>query len=398
MKKRMLIIGIRMNAAGTEKSFLSFSKYIDYEKYDVELLLASKTGEFLKFVPPQIKITTMGKWGWIFDITKDNAVSLITKNVIKKNPFFAFSLVPYIIKMKRGGVSRLYAANRLWVKLMKKMPIREEEYDIALAYWGDHTMFYMVDKVNAKKKISWLHFDYDEPPREDALYLPYFEKNDKIVTVSNEIKNSVIKKFPSLESKTVVIENLIDEDDIKRKAKEETDFVGDFDGIKILSIGRLCEQKGFDLAIPAVARLFREGENVRYYIIGEGSGEYKQKLIDAVRENGAEDYVRFLPRTDNPYKYMARCDIYLQPSRHEGKPISVEEAKVLCLPICVTEYKSAREQLGDGSLGFICEISEEGIYNGLKTLLSDKDKREGYKSALSKIERRENNDIFERLD
>ena len=394
----MLIIGIRMNAAGTEKSFLSFSKYIDYEKYDVELLLASKTGEFLKFVPPQIKITTMGKWGWIFDITKDNAVSLITKNVIKKNPFFAFSLVPYIIKMKRGGVSRLYAANRLWVKLMKKMPIREEEYDIALAYWGDHTMFYMVDKVNAKKKISWLHFDYDEPPREDALYLPYFEKNDKIVTVSNEIKNSVIKKFPSLESKTVVIENLIDEDDIKRKAKEETDFVGDFDGIKILSIGRLCEQKGFDLAIPAVARLFREGENVRYYIIGEGSGEYKQKLLDTARENGAEDYVRFLPRTDNPYKYMARCDIYLQPSRHEGKPISVEEAKVLCLPICVTEYKSAREQLGDGSLGFICEISEEGIYNGLKTLLSDKDKREGYKSALSKIERRENNDIFERVD
>lgn len=398
MKKRMLIVGIRMNAAGTEKSFLSFSKHIDYERYDVELLLASKTGEFLKFVPPQIKITTMGKWGWIFDITKDNAVSLITKNVIKKNPFFAFSLVPYIIKMKRGGVSRLYAANRLWVKLMKKMPIREEEYDIALAYWGDHTMFYMVDKVNAKKKISWLHFDYDEPPREDALYLPYFEKNDKIVTVSNEIKNSVIKKFPSLESKTVVIENLIDEDDIKRKAKEETDFVGDFDGIKILSIGRLCEQKGFDLAIPAVARLFREGENVRYYIIGEGSGEYKQKLLDTVRENGAEDYVRFLPRTDNPYKYMARCDIYLQPSRHEGKPISVEEAKVLCLPICVTEYKSAREQLGDGSLGFICEISEEGIYNGLKTLLSDKDKREGYKSALSKIERRENNDIFERVD
>ena len=394
----MLIVGIRMNAAGTEKSFLSFSKHIDYERYDVELLLASKTGEFLKFVPPQIKITTMGKWGWIFDITKDNAVSLITKNVIKKNPFFAFSLVPYIIKMKRGGVSRLYAANRLWVKLMKKMPIREEEYDIALAYWGDHTMFYMVDKVNAKKKISWLHFDYDEPPREDALYLPYFEKNDKIVTVSNEIKNSVIKKFPSLESKTVVIENLIDEDDIKRKAKEETDFVGDFDGIKILSIGRLCEQKGFDLAIPAVARLFREGENVRYYIIGEGSGEYKQKLLDTVRENGAEDYVRFLPRTDNPYKYMARCDIYLQPSRHEGKPISVEEAKVLCLPICVTEYKSAREQLGDGSLGFICEISEEGIYNGLKTLLSDKDKREGYKSALSKIERRENNDIFERVD
>lgn len=393
----MLIVGIHMNSAGTEKSFLSFSKHIDYEKYDVELLLASKTGDFLKFVPPQIKITDMGKWGWIFDITKDNAVSLITKNVIRKNPFFAFSLLPYAIKMKRGGVSRLYAANRLWVKLMKKMPVREKEYDIALAYWGDHTMFYTVDKVKAKKKISWLHFDYDEPPREDALYLPYFEKSDKIVTVSNEIKNSVIKKFPSLESKTVVIENVIDKDDINRKAEEKTDFCDDFGGVKILSIGRLCEQKGFDLAIPAVARLFCEGENLRYYIIGEGSGEYRQKLLDIARENGAEECVRFLPQTDNPYKYMARCDIYLQPSRHEGKPISVEEAKVLCLPICVTEYKSAREQLGDGRLGYICEISEDGIYNGLKTLLRDKDKREEYRTALSKVEKRENGDIFGRL-
>ena len=80
MKKRMLIIGIRMNAAGTEKSFLSFSKYIDYEKYDVELLLASKTGEFLKFVPPQIKITDMGKWGWIFDEVMLFVSSVYTKD------------------------------------------------------------------------------------------------------------------------------------------------------------------------------------------------------------------------------------------------------------------------------------------------------------------------------
>ena len=160
----------------------------------------------------------------------------------------------------------------------------------------------------------------------------------------------------------------VNEKEIIEKSQEECDFRDDFDGIAILSVGRLCEQKGFDLAIPAVAKLFREGENVRYYIIGEGSEEYKQKLLDIVRESDAENCVHFLPRTDNPYKFMARCDVYLQPSRHEGKPIAVEEAKILGLPVCVTNYKSAREQLEKVDKGIVCEANSEGIYNGLKEI------------------------------
>ncbi|MBO5024504.1 MAG: glycosyltransferase [Clostridia bacterium] len=389
MKKKMLIIGIIMNSAGTERSFLSFAQRLDYEKYDVELLLASKEGAFLHLVPEEIKVSEMGELSEIFKINKNNSFSVISKLFLRKNPFFAFKLLPDTIKMRKGGVERAYAANRIWLKLMDKMPVHTGEYDVALAYWGDHTMFYMVDKVNAKKKISWLHFDYDEPPREDAVYLPYLKKCDKIITVSKEIEHSLAAKFPELGGKIETIENFVNEKEIIEKSQEECDFRDDFDGIAILSVGRLCEQKGFDLAIPAVAKLFREGENVRYYIIGEGSEEYKQKLLDIVRESGAENCVHFLPRTDNPYKFMARCDVYLQPSRHEGKPIAVEEAKILCLPMCVTNYKSASEQLGAGNLGVICEISEEGIYNGVKTILHDEDKREGFKAALGKVEKEE---------
>ncbi|MGN1095873.1 MAG: glycosyltransferase, partial [Eubacteriales bacterium] len=351
MKEKMLIIGITMEAAGSERSFLSFASKLDYDKYDVELLLAAREGAFLHLVPPEIKITTMGELGEIFKITKNNAFSVITRLFIKKNPFFVFSLLPYIIKMRRGGVERAFAANRLWVSLMKKMPRHEGEYDIALAYWGDHTMFYMADKVNAKRKISWLHFDYDEPPREDALYLPYFQECDKIITVSKEIERSLTERFPELSEKTVTFENFVDADEIRTKAEEYTDFREDFSGISILSVGRLCEQKGYDMAIGAVSRLYHEGKNIRYYIIGEGSPEYTEFLKECVRKNRAEKCVFFLPRTDNPYKYMARCDIYLQPSRHEGKPIAVEEAKILALPICVTNYKSAREQLENGEKG-----------------------------------------------
>lgn len=369
MKKKLLIIGITMNAAGTERSFLSFAPRLDREKYDVELLLASASGDFLPLVPKWIKIKEMGELGEIFKITKHNSVSVIKKLFLKKNPFFAFRLLPDIIKMRKGGKERDYAANRIWMKLMVKMPACDGEYDAALAYWGDHTMFYMVDKVIAKKKIAWLHFDYDEPPREDALYLPYFEKCDKIITVSAEIERSLIERFPQLRGKTETVENFTDEKEILEKAKEPCDYRDGFDGTVILSVGRLCEQKGFDLAIPAVSKLFSQGENIRYYIIGEGEEAYKEKLGRIIKEAGAENYIKILPQTDNPYKYMARCDIYLQPSRHEGKPIVVEEAKILGKIICAANYKSAREQLFGVENSVICEISEGGIYEGLKEIL-----------------------------
>ena len=368
MKKKILIIGIMMNAAGTEKSFLSFAEKLDYNKYEVELLLAKQEGAFLHLVPSKIKITEMGEYGEIFTINKNNAFSVIKRLYLRKNPFFAFSLLPDIINMKRGEPLRTYAANRIWLKLMEKMPMHAGEYDVAIAYWGDRTMFYMADKAWAKKKIAWLHFDYDEPPREDAVYAPYFAKCDKIITVSKSIENSLAKRFPQLCGKIETVENFINAGEILEKAKETCDYRNDFSGIAVLSVGRLCEQKGFDLAIPAIARLCREGENLHYYIIGEGEAEYETKLRTLAAEAGG--CVTFLPRTENPYKFMARCDVYLQPSRHEGKPITVEEAKILCKHLCVTEYKSAREQVEDVKNAVVCEISEAGIYNGMKEILN----------------------------
>lgn len=369
MKKKMLIIGIVMNAAGTERAFLSFAEKLDYSKYEVELLLAKKEGPFLPLVPPEVKVTEMEGPAEIFTITKENAFSVIKKLFLRKNPFFALCLLPDIINMKRGEPMRTYAANRIWLKLMAKMPVHAGEYDVALAYWGDHTMFYMIDKVCAKKKVTWLHFDYNEPPREDAVYLPYFEKCDKVITVSKEIESSLSARFPHISEKLETVENFINGREILEKAKEPCGYRDGFSGKAVLSVGRLCEQKGFDLAIPAVARLYREGENIHYYIIGEGEASYEAFLRTLIEEAGAKECVTLLPRTENPYKFMARCDVYLQPSRHEGKPITVEEAKILGKPLCITNYKSARGQVEGVENAVVCEISEDGIYNGMKEIL-----------------------------
>lgn len=387
MKKKILVIGITMAAAGSEKSFLSFAETIDYNRYEVDLLLAVREGDFLPLVPETIRIIDMGPMGELFKISRKNAKNIMMKRYLARNPFRALGLLPYINEMKKApnDRERSFAANRMWLHMMKKMPILSGEYDIALAYWGDRTMFYMVDKVRAKKKIAWLHFDYAEPPREDAVYRYYFSKCDKVITVSSEIERSLSAALPEIASRVVTVENRIDRKSIRRLALESADFEDDFDGLRLVTVGRICEQKGYDLALGAVARLVNEGYPIRWYVIGAGEGDYYDALHSQITALGIEGAVRFLGIKQNPYPYMKAAYIYLQPSRHEGKPISVEEAKVLGCPILVTNYTSAHEQLDDGRLGMICEISEDDIYSGLKKMLDDNEMRADFKRNLSEF-------------
>ncbi len=374
MKKKMLIIGITMAAAGSEKSFLSFAKNaIDYDEYDVDLLLAKKTGDFLSQVPKEIRILEMGVGGDFFLIDKNNAVGILLRDYLLKNPWRIFSFLPYYMAVKtaKDKKERSFAAHRMWLHAMQSMKNVEEEYDVALAFWGDRTMFYMIDKVKAKTKIAWLHFDYYNPPREDAVYLPYFEKCDKIVTVSEQIGKSLKQALPAVADKVITLENIIDREDILAKAKAHADFGDDFVGKRIVTVGRICPQKGYDLALPAIARLKNEGYSFKWYIIGHGEGEYFDVLREDIHRYSLEDQVLFLGIQQNPYAFISRADIYMQPSRHEGKPIAVEEAKVLGVPILVTNYESAVEQLQGGKLGLITEFSEDDIYKGLKKMLDD---------------------------
>ncbi len=385
MKKKMLIVGITMSAGGSEKSFLSFAEHIDYKKWDVTLLLAEKKGAFLPLLPSQIKVETMAD-GEIMEISAANAKKILLEKYVAKNPLRAFPLAFYATRTAlANGDKKVYAKNRLWLAAMKTLESHPGEYDLAIAYWGDRTMFYMVDKVCAKKKIAWLHFDYRHPPREDALYEKYFMKCDKVVTVSGEIEKSLAEALPAVREKIVTMENIIDAEQIKLLAELGNGYADGFDGIRILTVGRICEQKGYDIALPALARLKNEGFSFRWYALGENGGEYAERIRRMASSLGMDKYFIMLGTTENPYKYIKECDIYFQPSRHEGKTIAVEEAKILCRPILVTDYRTAHEQLSGGELGMICDISEKGIEIAMRKMLSDSTLRTSFSEKLGKI-------------
>lgn len=155
---------------------------------------------------------------------------------------------------------------------MQKIPAVRDEYDLAVAYWGDRTMFYMCDKVRAKKKIAWLHFDYANPPRDDDIYRAYFSRCDKVVTVSEPIHRSLCGKLPDIAPRCVMIENITNPKQIWDLALRGDTFPDrHFHGKRILTIGRIGEQKGLDLVIPVLKRLLRRGAaTCRWYVLGDG--------------------------------------------------------------------------------------------------------------------------------
>lgn len=386
-KQKLLFIGIIMNSGGTEKSFLSFVNCLDFDKYDVDLILAKKQGLFMPLIDKRVNVKFMPEFGELFLLSGKNAISNLFNTFIKKNPLTAFQIAPYFIKLILSPKQKVKTAIELFIKMMGKIAPVTEEYDAAVAYWGDRTMFYMIDKVpNAKKKINWMHFEYSESLIDDEIYLKYFKKCDKIVNVSTAVDDSLKAKFPEIADKCLVIENIQSPEFIRKLALEQDSFkdMNHFKGLRILTIGRIANQKGLDMIPEILAKLKRDKYNLRWYILGEGDETIKEQVVNLALKLGVAEMLIFLGTAVNPYPFMRDCDIYVQPSRFEGKPITVEEAKIMRCPIVCANYLSAREQLADGKFGRVAEMNPESLYQNIKELIDNPELRENFVQTLSR--------------
>jgi len=356
-----------MRCAGTEKSFLSYLKRYDKTQYNITLLLAKKQGELLDKLPDYINIIEMPKpYGNLFLLNKDDATTVIFRDILPHHPLVVFKLLSeiYDIKVKKQGSRKM----ELWYKLMQLIPPLEGHYDEAFAYWGEKTMFYMLEKVSADYKINRQHFSYEGTPYAQPLYYDAYKKCDRIEHVAKVINDEFQRLFPDIADKAVFVPNTVDNNEIKCLSEKDGGFTDtDFHGRRILTIARLCPQKGLDAAAKAI-KLLTRCVNVRWYIIGEGID--KEKLAEYAVENEIEDKIIFLGQIENPYPYIKQCNLYLQPSRYEGMPITVEEAKILEKPIVACDYLSAEEQLKDYDNSIICKLNEISLCDGILTLFN----------------------------
>lgn len=366
MKKKILFMVSSMNIGGVEKSLLSLLSVMPKEKYDITVLTLEKKGGFLDYIPSYIKVEEAAWFKEIKPIIMESPQKTIKKYLKENKVFKILTFIYSYYKSKNTDNRYIYYKN-----ILKSIPENEDEYDVAIAYAGPTEIIdaYITHKVKAKKKIGWVHFDISKHKINEKLYENLYEKFDNIFTVSNEANKKLNEIIPSTVNKSEVLLNIISKELINEMAKEDINFDNEFDGVKIVTVGRLSKEKGQDLAIKALANLKKDGYKVRWYCVGEGNS--REEYESLIKDNKLEEDFILLGATPNPYPYIKNSDIYVQTSRHEGYCLTLAEAKCLCKPIVTTNFNGAYEQLDNNINGIIVEYNEYEIYNAVKKILSN---------------------------
>lgn len=360
---------------GAERSLVNLLQLLDYTKYEVDLLLFQDIGMFLKQVPKEVNV-----------ISSCTDLHILYSDNFKKNLFKIEYFHYNILRLISTAMSKIVVGKSLKHKqvrwkyfykyILKRLP---ETYDVAVAYLHGEQFYYLVDKVDAIRKIGWVHNEYTKSGLSAELDLPYFEQIEKIVTISEVCADVLKETFPTQQEKIMVLPNLTSADIIKRMAQEfyPSEYI---EGkLKFVSIGRLHPQKGFDIAIEVASILKNKGIQFVWYILG--SGALKEELEVKRAHYQVEDCIKFIGSRENPYPYLQHADIVVQPSRFEGKSIVLDEAKILAKPIVVTAYTTVYDQISDKE-GLIVDISAEKIACGIEKMINSK-LREQYSKYLA---------------
>ncbi|CRK81690.1 glycosyltransferase [Neobacillus massiliamazoniensis] len=377
MKKKIIFMLINMNIGGTEKALLNMINEFPKDQYEITIFLLEEYGGFLKFIPEDVKVKYFSGYQSIKDLL-NQPQQMMSLQLLKEGKIVKAMIILFLYI-----ITKILKDRTLYFKyILRKYPILDEEYDVAVAYGGpmDFISYFVIKKIKAKRKIQWIHFDVTKIGFNRKFAAKIYRKFQKIFVVSKEGKEKLTNILPSLAERTEIFRNIISPQLIKTQAKEGEGFCDNFMGIKILTVGRLSLEKGQDLAIKAMAKLKQEGFNVRWYCVGEG--KFRNKCEELIDEYNLKNDFILLGSTHNPYPYIEQCDIYVQPSRHEGFCITLAEAKCLVKPIVTTNFTGAKEQLNNWNNGLIVGIDENEIYRAIVEIITNNDLRKRFSHNL----------------
>lgn len=371
--RKICFVAEYMLCGGTEKSLLSLLPLLDRDKYDITLLLMKKRGDLLTELPEDIKVEEIPLPREIENELLNGRKNALIQEVRKGNFIKATERIIDGIKMVRDTTSDV--GRRLWYYKSIKDRIKDypEEFDIVIDYmgYGLFNSFYAAEKVKSKIKISWVHFEPKKCMKDFGDFKEVLEKFQYIMCVSKETQKNMLELIPELKDRYKVFYNIVNGEELRKKADLE-EIKKEKDKFSIVSIGRLDPQKGFDLGIEVIEKLCQEGYAIKWYIIGEGNqrAELEQKINGSIY---ARENIKLLGQQLNPYPYLKMCDLYFQPSRHEGYGIAVAEARAFCKPIISTDFAGAQEQLINNETGIITQCTVKSMYEGAKLLLDNYD-------------------------
>ena len=372
-KKKILIVSHFMHIGGAERALLGLLEGLDLKKYEVDLFLFRHEGELFDYIPEGINILPT--------IEQYTLLACPIQDIYRKHPFIAFARIFGKYKAKIYNIRKHYGKNsqvqieyshKYTRKLMPK--ITNKDYDLAISFLTPH--YYVAEKVTAKKKIAWIHTDYTSVRVNAESELKMWSAYENIISISDMCTKAFVEIFPSLQNSIIKIENPLPIELIQSQAKFQIeDMYRDSDKqILFLSIGRFSEPKNFD-NVPTICKLVRSYRcDIKWYIIGYGNDE--NIIREQIKKEKMEKYVVVLGKKENPYPYINKCDWYIQPSRYEGKAVTVREAQILHKPVIITDYATAKSQLHNEIDGIIVPLDNHACAEQIAKIIKRKEIRQ----------------------
>lgn len=382
--KSILFVINTMGMGGAEKALLNLFKYIDLNEYQVSLYVLTGQGELFDQIPKEI--TIVNKRFFPVSVYSRRGRIRLLMTVLKAmiNRITLIKNTGYILKnlsamVKRGEVRK---EKLLWKILSDGGQMPEQKYDLAVAYLEGGAAYYVFSHVKARKKAAFIHINYSEAGYSRELDRECYIDFERIFAVSESVKEEFLRTYPECIQKTTIFYNLIDVEKILRRSTETGGFTDNYDGVRILTVGRLVPQKAIDIAIDTMKILKETGKAFRWYVLGDG--EMRKSLEDKIRSYGLCGDFFLLGTVDNPYPFYKQCDLYVHTSRYEGKSIAVEEAQVLGCTIAATDYAGVEEQIENGVDGIVCKLSAGELAKVIQDLASDPQKMDLFGQAAAR--------------
>lgn len=353
-KKKILFVTHSLITGGVEKALLNMLKSLRYDTLEVHLLCYRLSGnfkdEFLREMPPQIVIHEI-----------PNSYNFLTN-------LFCWIHLKLLNLFNGKEIFLAVFFKKMYYKKTTPMNI-PEEFDLAICYHSffTHLNYTVAEIIKAKKKVLWHHVDIAKPLIIGRSYLSAY---DKIFTVSQAAANIIRQKIPQISHKIEVFYNIFDYKNIVSLSNDQH-MDSRFNGpLKIVTVGRLSIQKGYDLAIKTAYLLKSQGIQFKWFAIGEGE---KRKVLERqIKEAGLVNEFILLGNQINPYPYIKNADIYVQPSLYEGYCLTIAEARLIKVPIVARNLECIKEQFkGDGIDAIFVEFKPEDFAEKIKYLIDN---------------------------
>lgn len=371
MKKTLLIVSHALELGGAERSLIGLLDALDPEQWDIDLFLLRHEGELMGHIPPHVRL--LPRIPAYTVLARPMKETLREGHILLTGARLAGKLAAGRYTKKHRlteSIVSLEYSHKFTCPLMPRIQ-PGTQYDVAVSFLTPH--YFTANKVRAKKKIAWIHTDYTRVQIDRKSELAMWGQYDHIASISDAVTEGFAQVFPELKDRLFLMENILPEKLIRKQAAEPAaGMVRTGQEQILLSVGRFSHAKNFDNVPWICKQILEAGVDIKWYLIGYGGDE--ALIRRSIAEAGMEDHVILLGKKENPYPYLAACDLYVQPSRYEGKCVTVREAQMLGKPVVITRYATSASQLEEGVDGVIVPMDNEGCAAGIVTLLNNPEK------------------------